>query len=335
MSTSRADGDAAGPARDAVGNCFTWLQGVMNTTQNPPICNYEGSRYRADFWEGRGREYEDAAERIALSRLLPTSGRRLVEIGAGYGRLADLYGGYERVFLLDYARSQLREAQRLSGSDPHFTYVLADLYNLPFNDRTIDVAVTVRVLHHVADIPAAFSEIHRILARQGTYVLEYANKRNLKAVLRHLARRQTDNPFSQEPYEFVELNFNFHPAYMDGHLHRAGFADGKELAVSHFRLPLLKRLVPPALLARLDGLLQEPAARWRLTPSIFVRATAEKPDARTETVSLWRCPRCHASDLREEDDVLVCRCGAHWPVEEGIYILKDDDNSSQNVTSSE
>lgn len=288
----------------------------------PPICDYEGSHYRTDFWGGRRREYEDAAERIALSRLLPASGRHLVEIGAGYGRLADLYSGYERVFLLDYARSQLREAQRLLGDDPRFTYVLADLYNLPFNDEVINVAVTVRVLHHVADIPGAFGEVHRILARQGTYVLEYANKRNLKAVLRHLVHLQGHDPFSQEPYEFVELNFNFHPAYMEGHLRRAGFAIGKELAVSHFRLPLLKRLVPSYLLARLDGLLQEPAARWRLAPSIFVRAAADKPGAASEPASLWRCPRCHAGDLREGDHALICTCGACWPIEEGLYVFR-------------
>jgi hypothetical protein len=25
---------------------------------HPPICDYEGSNYRTDFWEGRGRAYE-------------------------------------------------------------------------------------------------------------------------------------------------------------------------------------------------------------------------------------------------------------------------------------
>nr|HID13463.1 hypothetical protein [Anaerolineae bacterium] len=54
------------------------------------ICDYEGSAYRTEFW-GQGREYEDAVERIALQRLLPPSGRRIIEIGAGFGRLADLY----------------------------------------------------------------------------------------------------------------------------------------------------------------------------------------------------------------------------------------------------
>ena len=79
------------------------------------ICDYEGTSYRARFWDGQGREYEDLAERIALSQLLPPSGRRIVEIGAGFGRLAELYAGYEQVVLVDYAVSGLREAQERLG----------------------------------------------------------------------------------------------------------------------------------------------------------------------------------------------------------------------------
>ena len=79
-----------------------------------PICDYEGSAYRTEFW-GQGREYEDAVEREALRHLLPPAGRRLVEIGIGYGRLADLYGGYDEVIFFDYALSQLRQAQELWG----------------------------------------------------------------------------------------------------------------------------------------------------------------------------------------------------------------------------
>ena len=94
------------------------------------ICDYEGTSYRARFWDGQGREYEDLAERIALSRLLPPCGRRIVEIGAGFGRLAELYAGYEQVVLLDYAVSGLREAQERLGTSGRFVYVAADLYQL-------------------------------------------------------------------------------------------------------------------------------------------------------------------------------------------------------------
>ena len=52
----------------------------------PRICDYEGSRYRTDFWEGQNREYEDRVERVAMQKLLPPRGERLLEIGAGFGR---------------------------------------------------------------------------------------------------------------------------------------------------------------------------------------------------------------------------------------------------------
>jgi cyclopropane fatty-acyl-phospholipid synthase-like methyltransferase len=69
------------------------------------VCDYEDSTYRTDFWEGQDREYEDLAERIALRRLLPPTGRRLIDIGGGFGRLAEFYAGYEQVVLLDYSGS--------------------------------------------------------------------------------------------------------------------------------------------------------------------------------------------------------------------------------------
>ena len=52
----------------------------------PPVCNYEGSDYQQSFWEQGGREYEDRAEAIALKRMLPKSGKLMLELGAGAGR---------------------------------------------------------------------------------------------------------------------------------------------------------------------------------------------------------------------------------------------------------
>src|SRR5512137_12419 len=98
----------------------------------PPVCDYEGSRYSTEFWTSE-REYEDRAERIALGKLLPPRGSTLIEIGAGAGRLADLYLGYDRIVLMDYARSTLVEARervmaRLPDHSARFLFVAADLY---------------------------------------------------------------------------------------------------------------------------------------------------------------------------------------------------------------
>jgi SAM-dependent methyltransferase len=288
------------------------------------IRDYEGSSYRTDFWEGQGREYEDLAERIALRKLLPPAGARLLDIGAGFGRLVDLYDGYQQVVLLDYSKSMLRQAQDRLGGGRKYIYVAADLYGMPFVDFLFDTAVTVRVLHHVQNIPAAFQEIQRVLRSRGVYVLEYANKRHLKAVLRYLLGRQNWSPFVPEPYEFVELNYDFHPAWMEARLREAGFAIGRELAVSSFRLPFLKRLISPRSLAALDGVLQGPTATFKLAPSVFVRATAEKEDVQAENQRFFRCPNCHGSDLIETEEALTCQgCGRGWAIDDGIYDFKE------------
>ena len=283
------------------------------------ICDYEGSDYRTAFW-GRGREYEDLAERIALRKLLPASGERLVEIGAGFGRLADLYPGFQQVILLDPARSMLLQAQERLGQDPRFLYVRGTVYNLPLADGACDTVVMVRVMHHLPDVAAALGEIARVLAGKGLFVGEYANKRHLKAIGRHLLRRQSWNPFAQEPLEFAPLHFDFHPCWMAARLQEAGLTCERELAVSTFRLGLLKRWVPPPTLAALDGALQTVGGRWKLSPSVFLRARAAAKPPRPLPQSPFRCPACHSPHLREEPDALACGdCRRRWPLDQGIH----------------
>ena len=156
----------------------------------PALCDYEGSAYRVEFWTGE-RAFEDQAERLALRTLLPPSGARLVEIGAGFGRLADLYAGYTQVILVEPALSMLHQAQERLGHDARFTFVRSSVYDLPLQDQTLDTVVMVRVLHHLVDVPRALTELRRIVRPGGAFVLEFANKRNLKSRLRFALRRQT------------------------------------------------------------------------------------------------------------------------------------------------
>jgi len=287
--------------------------------RSPRFCDYEGSDYRTAFWEGQGREYEGQAEVIALRKLLPSEGLRIIDIGGGFGRLVDLYRGYREIILMDYSSSQLQDARARLGAD-RATYVAANLYDMPFVDGSFDAAVMVRVLHHLSDVPKALTAIHSILQPGGAFVLEYANKRNLKAILRYLLRRQAHSPFSHEPWEFVELNFDFHPAYVQNALQKAGFGIERQLSLSHFRIGLLKRHIPPHILARIDGWLQEPTAYLRLTPSMLLRARAAGENTQPLAPTIFRCPSCGSSDLRPEANALLCHgCGQRWSTESGIY----------------
>lgn len=294
---------------------------------DPKRCDYEGKDYEGDFWSNTGREYEDAVERIALTKMLPAHSGWLIEIGAGYGRLADLYQDRsEHVVLLDYSPSLVEKAARSRPAASNTVFVVGDLYNLPFADGLFDVAVMVRVLHHVEAVPSAFREVRRIIRPGGRYLLEYANKRHLKAIIRYLLRRQEGNPFTLEPSRLDELYFNYHPAYVEASLRRAGFSIVDELAVSFFRLQQLKSLLDPQLLAMLDDRLQAPLSGWKITPSVFLKVaavgtTAAPSDGTRSTV--WRCPNCRQTGLQEQPDLLHCsNCGAKWEKRRGIYYFR-------------
>ena len=295
-------------------------------TNTPPVCNYEGSDYQTSFWEQGGREYEDRAEAIALKRMLPESGKLMLELGAGAGRNTPRYAGFERIVVLDYSTTQLAQARQKLGIASKYIYVAADVYRLPFRDGQFDAATMIRTLHHMADAPKALSQIWNVLQLDAVFILEFANKLNLKSILRYWLGKQDWNPFTLEPVEFVKLNFDFHPKAVRNWLEDLGFSIEKTLTVSHFRLGLFKRIFPAKFLAALDGLLQPTGAFWQFTPSIFVKAKVEKKDTAkmneipVNVIELFKCPDCGNEKLEEKKDHLHCpSCKAKWAVSEGIY----------------
>ncbi len=229
--------------------------------------------------------------------MLPPTGKRLIDIGAGAGRLGDLYLGYDEVILMDYARSTVIEARDRWQHDPRFKFVAADLYQLPFIDDTFDSVVMIRVIHHIVDVPRALGNIAAALKPNGSFVFEFANKRNLKSIARYALRKQRWSPYDRSPIEFVELNFDFHPDWMKTQLHYVGFTIRSIRAVSTFRLGALKRLFGAKRLAAIDGALQRPLAALAISPSMFVlnqRPPLSSPPLHREDRggALFACPTC-------------------------------------------
>ncbi len=293
----------------------------------PPVCNYEGSDYQTSFWEKGGRAYEDACEAIALKKLLPARGAHLLELGAGAGRNTPRYTGYDKITLLDYSRTQLVQARDRLGDNPRYTFVAADVYRLPFVPGGFDGATMIRTLHHMKDAPAALAQVRRVLSANATFILEYANKRNLKSMLRRLLGKQAWSPYTLEPVEYLPLNFDFHPAAVRAWMRDAGFTIDRTITVSHFRVGFLKRVIPTGLLAWLDSLAGLTGGLWQLTPSVFLRATALAKDlSASQTLSAggFACPACQ-TPLADTPPLLKCgNCGKKYPVEGGIYDFRLD-----------
>ena len=289
----------------------------------PPVCDYEGSDYRTRFWENQGRNYEDRVERIALRRLMPPTGSTLIDIGAGFGRIADEYKGYEKVVLFDYSSSLLREAKERLGDDPRFVYVAGNWYEMPFVSGLFQTMVQLRTIHHAANVPDLFVELSRIQRTNGRYILEFANKLNLKAIARYALRKQTWSPFTREPIEFTELNFDFHPKWIDEQLKQAGFTPQKMLTVSHFRIALLKRIIPTDILVKLDSYAQLTGNLWQLSPSVFVQNHGPRHGQIAADNEFFACPKCKTAIFESGQQLACPTCDVTWVKRAGVYDFKE------------
>jgi len=278
------------------------------------LAAFSDLRYRDLFWPRR--RYEDLADRIALRAFLPPTGDRLIEVGAGFGRLSDEYEGYREVVLLDASEALLQAARERLGGAPRFTIVAGDAYRLPFPDASFDAAVCIRVLHHFEDPRPAIRELARVLRPGGVLVVEFANKRNLKAILARLLRRQRWSPFSpgSQPKEDVSLmpsrgldsharsaagrahammpvprwsastSFLHAPGDVRAWLRSAAFGIEVTRSVGLFRLPFLTSHVPDGLLLGLEKLQQTTLAPVTPGPSLFVKAV-RRPGAPARPIS--------------------------------------------------
>ncbi len=110
------------------------------------------------------------------------------------------------------------------------------------------------------------------------------------------------------------MNFDFHPAWMAQQLAAAGFRIEAGRAVSHFRHPALKRIIPARLLAGLDGSIQQVSAAWKLAPSVFLRTT-RIGGGPAQAGSPFRCPACGGMELTDDARYVnlsnVPRCLGH------------------------
>lgn len=231
----------------------------------PPV--YDLS-YRDAFWSSRA--YEDMCDRMALRALLPARGGQLLDLGAGFGRLSDEYGAFGHVTLVDASPAMIGAARERIGTDPRFSIVQADATHIPAASGSIDVLVAVRLILHIGDPEAVFSEVARVLRPGGLFVLEFPNRNHLLAKVRYGLRRQAWSPRGAESHEYLEGHFSHQPATVERQLRAAGLVPTRRRAVSLFRSAALKRLVPARILARVERPLQAPLGIVAPSPSIYI-----------------------------------------------------------------
>ena len=294
----------------------------MTDIKSPDFCKYDGSIYQEQFWEKGNRVYEDRSEGIALQKLLPKSGKRMLEIGAGAGRNTPRYEGYEKIYLFDYALTQMQQAkQRLGDNNGRLVFAAADVYHLPYNDNVFDGATMIRVIHHLSEIDPAMAEIQRVLEKDATFILEFANKRNIKAILRWLTGRQKWNPFTKEQVEFVRLNYDNHPDTIKEKLEAHGFTIERALSVSNLRIGALKNNSNNlGWMLKTESVLQDVLSGIKTSPSVFLKCIQTTGSGYDPSAPVLKCPICGSTHLEETKEAVTCpACGKAYPIVDGIY----------------
>jgi SAM-dependent methyltransferase len=237
---------------------------------NDPQHNY------LHYWDGR--EYEHAAEEIAIRKLLRNKHvKSAVDVGGGYGRLCVLLEDYaDHVTLAEPSQQQLDIAKEFLHDHPEIDRKLMQADDLKFPDQSIDLLTMIRVMHHLPDPTAEFAEIARVLEPDGYAIIEVANYLHMRNRLRHLAKRE------RMPLKPVDIRsaahktkdeiafVNHNPHTVARQLEHAGLVVETTLSVSNLRSVRLKKLLPREVMLGAERALQRPLAAVFFGPSIFM-----------------------------------------------------------------
>lgn len=294
------------------------------------IVDYSGFDFER-LWVGRGNVSE--LERTLVNRALRRGDpRRVLEVGTGFGRLLPALtslGGDVVAMDLDLGRLRMAAA---TGPGPRVLRVAANVYHLPFLDRTFTAATMIRVYHHLLDPVPALKEVARVLRDGGRFVASYQPTPSIGTFVKDVERAMR----SPHDGEFRSVTFSRPPVILDPEPfpirapNRRGFRH--ELKVAGFDL-----------IEEVGAGLEEfrPFRGW--SPDTWLRlgtklggapafptrfAIARRPGATEAPLGVLgerlMCPRCRApqSGWGEGTSLSCGRCGFEGHREPGVLDLR-------------
>ena len=236
------------------------------------------------YW--KGRDYEHKSEFIAIKGLISKIPKieKVVEIGAGFGRLLPSYHfRAKKIIVSDPCASLLFSAQRKYKKLKKVNFLQCGIASIKnrIKSKTFDLCIMVRVLHHIDNIDEAFNIVYSLLSRGGYFILEFPNKSHLKASLRNIFKGNITYPINIFPIDLrskkhIKDNtlpfINYHPDQIYEKLKTAGFEIIEVRSVSNIRSTIIKKFFPLNLLLDIEKIIQKPFSRLNFGPSYFVLA---------------------------------------------------------------
>jgi len=301
------------------------------------ISDYDQFDYDYEtYWNDRN--YEHLAEVNILEPILRNeSGNWFIDIGGSFGRLSETYSSsFKKQVIIDYSLKTLQKNRsKLIKKFPNMHLVAANVYHLPFRKGSFDGGLMVRVLHHIENQANCLKEISRVLSRGAPYLQEFANKIHFKARLRALLKFDLSF-FSEKVYQQPSAgNFegsknqeaiflNYHPSYLKKLMEDHDFEILKKYNCSFFRIPFIKRALPPNILLAAEKLLQKAFSWTNFTPSIFyhakTRGTSGTRNRENNSLeNILACPLCKSNLKFSKSEASCPKCEKLFKMKDNVW----------------
>jgi ubiquinone/menaquinone biosynthesis C-methylase UbiE len=164
--------------------------------QPSKLHNYNSTRgaeaYKRDHQRKLHRRISDRRERTILQRYLTRLGpcQRILDLPCGHGRLSGLLGRHcQHLIEGDWSFSMVQLSRRDHGLRGR-SYLRASALEIPLPDRSVDLAVSFRLNHHLETTELReqhLRELFRVSDR--AVIATWFSHTSLKAVLRRLQAR--------------------------------------------------------------------------------------------------------------------------------------------------
>ena len=280
---------------------------------------YDGVNYH-DFWNSSIRAKMDELEKTIIKELLPLSGRRIIDLGCGFGRLNSAYADrFDEVVCFDGSMSLLLEAKKIVKGQT--TFIAGDIKYLPFREMTFDTVLMIRVFHHLLDSPKTIHDLNRIISPEGILIFNYNNKTNPMRILRRVIRKTSDNPFSHTPSGKYTRVISHHPDEVQALLEKERFEVLRYLGCGVFN-KLSEKSKFFEKLAWVEKYWTSFLGKTKLAPWIFCSACTHKNAAAGPYkvgFDYLICPIC-SGELNSSPDSFQClNCEKIYPLLDGIW----------------
>lgn len=286
------------------------------------INDYNGRDYRT-VWKHPRAVFEDRFETKMTKKLLTDAPGWFIDSGAGYGRVYPVYKSKDRkVVLVDYAMNLIEMAVETYGEDKNLYFIVANGYHLPFKKETFSGGISIRTFHHMNLPPEFLTETARVMKSGSSFLMEYANKRNLFRIFK---RRSVALQKNHEEYE--PLLYGTHPEYFTETAESSGFHVSKTLGTGFFpRFITEKTIFLTPVLSMLEVLFDSTFGLFRLAPMNFAdirkKGEEEKKNKNTpqDIKDILACPACGGSlDFHVPDAVTCIACKRVFPKKGKIF----------------